>query len=1641
MAADANLANVVFQTDFEGSTTTIPEQTVFFLSGDSGTSNIDQYAEYVSTNASFNGANNATTFLDDTGRTWTATGATAKLTTAATKFGSTTSAFMNATGQYWSTPYSASNDFGVGDFTVECFFNLAGASPGTDGGGNRRATLIGCSQSGTGWAIVVIGNTTVTGLSGDITIECRQGGALQQVYCTKGSAYTYGQWYHMALTRQNGVSRFFIDGVLIGSSTALTQSVTMGGQALFIGSSTMASWDGAMNGYIAHARVSKGIARYTDTFAVPTSAYPDSSVLDPKFSSTVLLMHGDGANNAVNSAFIDSSTNNFTITRAGDVTQGTFSPFPIQDGQAYTPSVNGGSAYFDGTGDYLQTTIPALSGDFTVEFWLYRPAVSTKQNFVSAAGFILYTDNVTSNVLSLWNGSSNVGQAGSLATINTWYHVAVVRSGSTTTGYINGVSVWTASGALTIPGGTVYIGAEGGSGTYLNGYISDFHVIAGYAKYTGAFTIPNAPATIHANTALLLQFTNSSIRNETGKCNLALAGNAKISTTNGRASWGGSSVYLDSASYLYAPTDTTRAFGTGNFTVEAWVYLTSYSVANASVILDTLPLGGAGAHANSIIMSINSTGYPLVFTNSAWSTAGSIQVPLNTWTHVSYQRGYAGSLQIFVNGQRALDISLTLNDTLGGLTVGAVSDNVSLTGYRLNGYIEDLRITKGVARTGYFNLPTEAWPRIGLPATDATGKTVTNTSIALSPLVKKFSYNTSMRSGSPNTSTFAVNSAVETSLVFGLDDFTIEMWVYRVSTVATSVMLLDYRPLTTNGIYIVLYSASTSASPIIFHTNNAAQITSITTPPLNAWTHVALCRKSGSTRLFINGVQEGITYADSNAYLGATGRPLFLQDAYSASNTLAYPGYVQDIVISRGVGKYASTFTPPTTAFTLPANNYATPVAALPELRSKVMRPWINPIEVSGVSKMGSKSMLFSGTSGLRVPHHSDFDPGVGNFTAEAWIYPTAYNVSNGMIISHANTGTYAGWQIYLTAAGLLYLDWGTYPTSIAGKNVTPLNRWSHVALTKLGSVISIWLNGALEAQLSTALTGDTTAEFLVGCHRLFGVSGFIGYIDGVRITKGTARYTPTAGATQDEWWNATQVCIPVSQTPVDTYGDKVICLLRGEAAVDEANGIAVTNSGGAFSTGAFKYGASSMYFNGTSSYMTVPDSAGWAFGTQDFTMEMWLYPTAILATTMGIFKQATGYLNQHMIRIYLNATSGTLGCDFTSDGSTGLGHGGGAVSVNSWTHVALVREGTALVFYINGVRGSPTTLPAGFSFYNSPAVATLGMINAPGLYFQGYIDNFRVTVGQARYSGVTVSTPGDYESLVTIPDRAGSVTTTSTGARVTGSEYKYGNASAYFNGSSYLTLSSSSAFNFGTADFTVDFWIKPTAYPPVEAELYDQINTASGSYVIGTWQLALRPTGALAVAVMTGVSAAATPITTGVSAVVLNVWQHIAVVRSNGVLTIYVDGVSKGSAAWATAMGSTTTANISRQGNTLNYYFTGYMDDFRITKAARWTAPFTPPTAESYREAAQSFIPPTAYSTSASTVSGIIKDANGDPCSRKVYVYDRATGALIGSDISNVSTGTYSAGVTSSSAFIVALDDDMAPDLNAIIVDRIVPA
>jgi hypothetical protein len=192
---------------------------------------------------------------------------------------------------------------------------------------------------------------------------------------------------------------------------------------------------------------------------------------DPYFEYNSLLIHADASNGANNTVMVDSSTNAFTITNTGKPYQGTFSPF----------SHTGWSNYFDGTGDYLTAgSSVSLSGDFTVECWVYGVSYGSNGFYLYGLGNDLNSTAATffittAGYLRVFTGNANI-LSGTSATfsLNTWNHVAFVRSSNTLKAYLNGVQVDSASWSNAISG-LSHINAElNGVGTQ---HIQVAHVI------------------------------------------------------------------------------------------------------------------------------------------------------------------------------------------------------------------------------------------------------------------------------------------------------------------------------------------------------------------------------------------------------------------------------------------------------------------------------------------------------------------------------------------------------------------------------------------------------------------------------------------------------------------------------------------------------------------------------------------------------------------------------------------------------------------------------------------------------------------------------------------------------------------------------------------------------------------------------------------------------------------------------------------------------------------------------------------------------------------------------------------------------------------------------------------------------------
>jgi len=310
----------------------------------------------------------------------------------------------------------------------------------------------------------------------------------------------------------------------------------------------------------------------------------------------------------------------------------------------YPAAVSSSYSVNTGGGNKVQVannaSICTFSGDFTIEAWVY---VSSNGN-----GYTIfnYWDGNTSgsgarNSLSLTSGTNSLGFGGGQGgvnptwttvnsisvSLNTWYHVAFGRYGSTYYIYFNGTLYQTASNATWAPTYTpLVIGAFYDGYTTGTGYISNFRIVNGTSVYTTAFTPPTSPLTAIANTTLLTCQNATLVDNSSNHFTISTGGSPTVSNT------------------IYPSFISGGAVGTGGITV----YEIPYVAPTTTITLSALLVGGGGGG-----------GY--------WGGGG----------------GGAGGIIYNTNTNLLLGVAYTV--TIGGGGIGGTSSASTAGGTSLNG--------------------------------------------------------------------------------------------------------------------------------------------------------------------------------------------------------------------------------------------------------------------------------------------------------------------------------------------------------------------------------------------------------------------------------------------------------------------------------------------------------------------------------------------------------------------------------------------------------------------------------------------------------------------------------------------------------------------------------------------------------------------------------------------------------------------------------------------------------------------------------------------------------------------------------------------------------------------------------------------
>jgi hypothetical protein len=512
------------------------------------------------------------------------------------------------------------------------------------------------------------------------------------VFTNTATTISLEKWTHVAWVRSGSSTRIYING----ANSAINSSDSGSRYVQKIGEYPSPTGY-AFKGFISNARVTANALYSGSSFSTPTSS------LEVSANTKLLTLKSN--------RFIDSNTTPLTITRDNDTKIMPFSPFAPT--AAYSTANVGGSGYFDGTDDYLRITDNAAfdfgSGDFTIECWAYTETFASQYNVLvcqwgSSTAWIFRIQSTLIGLYANIGGTQNY-TASVTNTTGQWDHFAVTRSGTTLTFYKNGVSVGTTSisGTINNAAETISIGvlSEYNSTTTHKGYISGLRVIKGSAI---APTITSPPTNI-ANTSLLCNFTNAGIFDQTAKNILETVGDAKVSTAQYKYGTG-SMVFDGNGDGLFVPYNPNLAMS-GNFTIEFWINFTSKTG------YQTIYSFGYGISGDIILQTGNGDGKIVVYTgnpSTAVATDSGSTVNTSQWYHIAVVRN-GSTITIYRDGVSVgSGTSATAHNpsTTSTLIIGGGSSS-GFNNFYFNGYIDDLRVTKGYARyTSNFTPPTSA---------------------------------------------------------------------------------------------------------------------------------------------------------------------------------------------------------------------------------------------------------------------------------------------------------------------------------------------------------------------------------------------------------------------------------------------------------------------------------------------------------------------------------------------------------------------------------------------------------------------------------------------------------------------------------------------------------------------------------------------------------------------------------------------------------------------------------------------------------------------------------------------------------------------------------------------------------------------
>ena len=519
----------------------------------------------------------------------------------------------------------------------------------------------------------------------------------------------------------------------------------------------------------------------------------------------------------------------------------------------------------------------------------------------------------------------------------------------------------------------------------------------------------------------------------------------------------------------------------------------------------------------------------------------------------------------------------------------------------------------------------------------------------------------------------------------------------------------------------------------------------------NTWTHFAVTFQTSSKtlRAYINGSVVATNSSPTFAYSSSNSTyPLDIGRSYYSGATSGYlyaTGHISNLRFIKGNALYTgSTLTVPTSPLTSIANTFLLLTGEPLNKGNNDEFPDISNnrshVTISGKPTQAALTP-FAGTGGsiyvssgnrLRIASSPSLNILSGDFTIECFVnvvqMPPSFSVIVGQWRQSVNLG---GYNMGVLSNGQLFFSFGANNESANLISTTTKSLTagitSHVAATRNGSTFSLFIDGqtvgtAVFAGTRGDIGVDTTIGNYLNSSNNFPASvgtDLNAYISNLRIVKGTAVYPTT----------------PFPTGPLGNISGTSLLLSTPEPGVVDSvnkNPVIYTNGNSAITTSVKKYGSGSLYFDGSGDYLTVPATSALAFGTGDFTIEFWCnFTSVIMSSTINARIYSHGLNAASRLQIYIDDDT-TYGNPIGGIGlysASVLAQTKMAINDGTWHHIAFVRLAGTIRTFVDG--NLMDTRANNTNFNDLTTEHTIGAYsNKTSGYFNGYIDDFRITRG-----------------------------------------------------------------------------------------------------------------------------------------------------------------------------------------------------------------------------------------------------------------------------------------------------------------------